>query len=108
MKFTSLALSVVAVSDFGSAQVVHWDIQRHQSHKRISRRDDMTIDAKISNIQSQGGYFATVKIGTPGQQLSLQLDTGSSDVWVPYNEAEVCQDTQSGGCQLGTCMYLPE
>jgi elongation factor G len=34
--------------------------------------------------------------------LTLQLDTGSSDIWVPDSTAQVCQQQGSEGCTLGS------
>ena len=35
-------------------------------------------------------YIANVTVGTPPQNLSLQLDTGSSDLWVPDVQSDLC------------------
>lgn len=50
-----------------------------------------------------GGYYADVEIGTPGQKVSLILDTGSSDVWVLDKNADLCTNSTmqyalGGGC----------
>lgn len=36
--------------------------------------------------------MATVSVGTPGQQQTLAIDTGSSDVWVLAVSADACTD----------------
>ncbi|KAK1829473.1 mitochondrial elongation factor g 1-like protein [Podospora conica] len=82
--------------------VVKWDIQkkpRPQDPRRRRRADD-TVEGVINNAAERGGYFATCKLGTPPQSLDLQLDTGSSDIWVPDTSAQVCH-TQAG-CDLGS------
>lgn len=41
-----------------------------------------TLTSTLQNAQSDLLYLINVTVGTPGQQFALQLDTGSSDVWV--------------------------
>ncbi len=89
--------------------VVQWDIhkpERRQEFNRLRKRAS-TFEEVISNEQARGGYFATCRLGTPAQNLTLQLDTGSSDIWAPDSGAQVCRTRGSGstGCDLGTCMH---
>jgi hypothetical protein len=42
-------------------------------------------------------------VGTPAQSLSVQIDTGSSDVWIPSSQASICSDEKDGGCPGGSC-----
>ncbi|CAM1510109.1 Fc.00g004440.m01.CDS01 [Cosmosporella sp. VM-42] len=83
------------------AQVVQWDIQKHHALPRLQRRASGPVLEEITNELSKGGYFSTVSVGTPGQNLKLQLDTGSSDLWIPWSEAPICRDT-SIGCHFGS------
>lgn len=46
----------------------------------LSKREK-TVRATIANEELL--YLINVTIGTPGQPFSLQLDTGSSDIWIP-------------------------
>ncbi|KAK4447594.1 mitochondrial elongation factor g 1-like protein [Podospora aff. communis PSN243] len=68
---------------------------------QLGRRDG-TYEEVIKNEDTRGGYFATCKLGTPAQDLTLQLDTGSSDIWVPDSSAKVCTESRTRGCDLGT------
>ena len=103
MKWSELAL--LALGPWGAlGQVLQWHTSKRPELSRLRRRDGSSFDSSINNNLDEGGYFATVKIGSPGQELSLQLDTGSSDVWVPWSGAKICQDQADGGCPLGSCM----
>ncbi|CAK7197392.1 hypothetical protein SEUCBS139899_000038 [Sporothrix eucalyptigena] len=107
MKSTSIAagaIFAVAANAAVPEGVVQFDVGRRQPHPRLSRRATANTDSTtINNDLSEGGYFATCKIGTPEQTLTLQLDTGSSDIWVPSSSASVCESSRnSDGCSLGS------
>ncbi|KAI0020144.1 aspartic peptidase domain-containing protein [Xylariomycetidae sp. FL0641] len=110
MRTTALATGSL-VASVASAQVVQWDIAKRASGApKFHKRDDGTVTEIISNEKNRGGYFATCSVGTPGQNMTLQLDTGSSDIWVPDSESNQCADsklsdpfdTSSQGCTLGS------
>ena len=65
-----------------------------------------TVTADLGNALQAGLYYANVTVGTPSQDLSLQIDTGSSDVWVPYTGLSVCRSQVQGGCAGGS--YDPD
>jgi predicted aspartyl protease len=90
--------------------VVSWGIQRHEKVRRVGRRQANvagTVEEVVQNQEQRGGYFATAEVGNPGQAVTIQLDTGSSDVWVPSSQSQVCQKTGRGsGCSLGSCTLI--
>ncbi|KAK4098634.1 mitochondrial elongation factor g 1-like protein [Parathielavia hyrcaniae] len=83
-----------------------WDIQRSQRKQEFNmlRKRADTFEEVVTNEKARGGYFATCRLGTPGQNLTMQLDTGSSDIWVPSSRAAACRQTQIGdeGCSFGS------
>lgn len=60
-----------------------------------------TVTESLGNAQQFGLYYANITAGTPAQDLSLQIDTGSSDVWLPSSTARLCRSRQ--GCEGGSC-----
>ncbi|KAI3319401.1 acid protease [Xylariaceae sp. AK1471] len=91
------------LASVASAQVVQWDIVRKENAApKLSKRADGTVQEVITNERMRGGYFASCSVGTPPQDVTLQLDTGSSDIWVPASDASVCQSTAQGGCTFGS------
>lgn len=98
-------LSATLLMSHVLAKVMQWQIQRFPRVRSLERRAGETSQSVVSNDIVRGGYFANVEIGTPSQRISLQLDTGSSDVWVPSTQAAICQDSAQGGCQLGACRH---
>lgn len=69
----------------------------------LRRRQSNTVLAGLSNEISL--YLINVTVGTPPQSFSLQLDTGSSDIWFPTNDADVCQTDGGANCPVGTYDY---
>lgn len=35
-------------------------------------------------------YLINMTVGTPPQPFSVQLDTGSSDIWIPWVQSDAC------------------
>ncbi|ORY70238.1 aspartic peptidase domain-containing protein [Pseudomassariella vexata] len=101
------------IASVAHAQVVQWDIAKRETKAAVNglrKREASTYEEIVNNEKNRGGYFATTKVGTPGQDLTLQLDTGSSDIWVPASSASVCTETSSSssvnqGCDFGSFDY---
>lgn len=61
------------------------------------------VQAALTNAEGAGLYFANITVGTPPQKLEVQIDTGSSDVWIPASSAATCDpDSETGGCEGGS------
>lgn len=103
-----------------SANTVRWAIAKNaevESQQLARRAQQMrrrglalharadTVTASLGNAVEAGLYYANVTVGTPGQDLQIQIDTGSSDVWVPSSTASVCSNEQEGGCSGGSCEW---
>ena len=65
------------------------------------RQTTGTAPAEISNAEGGAQYLINITVGTPPQSLAVQLDTGSSDLWVPAANAALCSNKKAGGCPNG-------
>lgn len=95
----SFALSVAAAGvlryDFTKTRINARDLPNLESrYPHIARRAN-TVQTDITNELLL--YFINVTVGTPPQPLSLQLDTGSSDIWFPSVQSNICQQACTFG-----------
>jgi hypothetical protein len=61
-----------------AAKVVHIDIAKiNRTHSSIEKCD------QIGSLVSQGAFYSTdILVGSPGQKISVDIDTGSGDLWI--------------------------
>lgn len=74
--------------DFTSSRRSPAQSLRRRSLSRLGRRD--SVSATLQNAQSDTLYLLNVTVGSPAQSMMLQLDTGSSDIWVPWSDSDIC------------------
>ena len=95
-----LLLLALWTSSSIAQKVVTWDVGKRAVQENASRKSRRaTISEALGNAEEL--YYANVTIGTPGQLLQLQLDTGSSDVWMTESNATFCKQEEDA-CIGGT------
>lgn len=108
-----ILLSSTILAATATEGTIRWDIQKNIASEEAQlkaralglrrRASGNTVQADLGNAEQAGLYYANVTIGSPAQEVSLQIDTGSSDVWVPSSQARLCEDFEAGGCSGGSC-----
>jgi hypothetical protein len=114
MKTTAITTSLLSALVAPTLAVVTFSITRRQDfHPDIVAARNLFSRATINEalLNNQTLYQAEVTIGTPGQKFSLDIDTGSSDVYIIDKAADQCtsasvQASAGGGCFGGTCKLL--
>jgi hypothetical protein len=82
-----LCLSHLPHTHASAPKVVNFDFHKRESSAKPEaegslRRRASSVAATLYNAQGDLLYLVNATVGTPPQQFSLQLDTGSSDIWV--------------------------
>jgi hypothetical protein len=76
----------------------HAQALRKRDMERLGKRAPFTVD--LGNVPFLGGgfYYVNASVGTPPQEVALDIDTGSSDVWMfGVNSCDSTTSTCSGG-----------
>ncbi|ETN41557.1 uncharacterized protein HMPREF1541_03493 [Cyphellophora europaea CBS 101466] len=68
--------------------------------------DGSSTEVTAENQQNDAFFLSPVTIGTPGQQMLLDFDSGSSDLWIW--STELSSDTISQGEQNGNVAFDPK
>ena len=93
---TTLALASSCVASSGYLKL---DLHRRAPVSRLARRQTSgSVDAVLNNNDGLE-YLVNITVGTPAQKLSVTLDTGSSDLWIPASSAPLCK---KGSCDFGS------
>jgi hypothetical protein len=66
----------------------------------VPRQDPFT--ALLTQKPDKSMYWINITIGTPGQGQSLQLDTGSRNLWIPASGSAICSSSLVDCASLGS------
>ncbi|AOW06956.1 YALI0F10549p [Yarrowia lipolytica CLIB122] len=99
MKFSILALTTLLAA-VSAGKVIQLDFVRTTSsspirQKKITLPKGLKVDLAIPVENDLVLYSAKVQVGSPEQEFVVQVDTGSSDLWL-YDSSDLCI---GGGCK---------
>lgn len=104
-----LESSALNVEKRDQPSVLQLDLQKKSPQKydgplqRANKRQG-TVETTDYNYQSQLLYIVELQVGTPPQQLFVQLDTGSSDLIVETPSSDICSTMPPNPCtDFGSC-----
>ncbi|EME85045.1 uncharacterized protein MYCFIDRAFT_88648 [Pseudocercospora fijiensis CIRAD86] len=81
------------------------NLYRRSVAGHVEKRQDGTVSTNIFDVLSWsngGAYYANITVGTPPQEQTVILDTGSSDLYFDASSAQTCQTTGATACKGGT------
>ena len=100
---TTLALLGVISPVFAADKTIRLDVKKtRRATNAVVRRDGKSVQSSLNNYEGLGLYAMNITVGTPPQSLTVQLDTGSSDLWVPVTGSGACEGSTSLCDQLGS------
>ena len=99
---TWLLLGALASVTAETAKVVQMQTYRQKREiipERLLRRANFPVT--LGNAATIGLYYVNASVGTPPQEVSLQIDTGSSDVWMfgPHSCNASTSQCLGGNCE---------
>lgn len=106
IRVTECALALITILPFTLAdpKVVKFPIGKTAlpTSSSLTKRGHVLsslINEEIQNPQELF-YYLNITVGTPPQPMAVQIDTGSSDLWLLADDADACEEEL--GCDWGT------
>ncbi|KAJ2894839.1 acid protease [Zalerion maritima] len=100
--FSLTSTTLLALASTASAFVKLPVLRNDPGNPPLVRRG--AFEQNMINNLTGGGYYAQVGLGTPQQNVTLIVDTGSSDVWVLDKDADLCTDPRLQSQNWGGCI----